>query len=152
MEEYYQSCFGHMDPLSSSSSLSPSHVSVTPSELLFNHKISSFFSTSSTSSQPVSITNHTRGKLRYACLPLPTVASHYGTTYFVLFFLLSLVSVACGSAPDWCGPLPKNPRSLSLPHHVTWLHWSPPLSEWPMTPSSSILCTEHNLSALHAIM
>uniref|UniRef100_A0A8C3A3Z7 Si:ch1073-349o24.2 n=1 Tax=Cyclopterus lumpus TaxID=8103 RepID=A0A8C3A3Z7_CYCLU len=57
MEEYYQSCLGYMDPLSRSSLSSP-YVSVVPSELLFNHKISS-----STSSQPVSITNHTRGKL-----------------------------------------------------------------------------------------
>ncbi|XP_035860503.1 cilia- and flagella-associated protein 65 isoform X3 [Sander lucioperca] len=63
MEEYYQSCLGCMDPLSSSSSLSSLHVSVMPSELLFNHKISSILSTSSTSSQPVSITNHTREKL-----------------------------------------------------------------------------------------
>ncbi|KAE8299504.1 Cilia- and flagella-associated protein 65 [Larimichthys crocea] len=60
MEEYYQSCLGRMDPLSST--LSSTHVSVVPSELLFNHKMSSL-STSSTSSQSVSITNHTRGKL-----------------------------------------------------------------------------------------
>ncbi|XP_041807029.1 cilia- and flagella-associated protein 65 [Chelmon rostratus] len=59
MEEYYQSCLGCMDPLSSSSSWS-SHVSVVPSELLFNHKMSSSLSTSSKS---VSITNHTRGKV-----------------------------------------------------------------------------------------
>uniref|UniRef100_A0A3Q1HG52 Uncharacterized protein n=1 Tax=Anabas testudineus TaxID=64144 RepID=A0A3Q1HG52_ANATE len=39
MEEFYQSCLGFMDPLSSSSSLSSTHVSVVPSELLFNHKI-----------------------------------------------------------------------------------------------------------------
>ncbi|XP_031714488.1 cilia- and flagella-associated protein 65 isoform X2 [Anarrhichthys ocellatus] len=62
MEEYYQSCLGCMDPLSCSSLSSP-HVSVVPSELLFNHKISSSLSSSSTSSLPVSITNHTRGKL-----------------------------------------------------------------------------------------
>ncbi|XP_040004712.1 cilia- and flagella-associated protein 65 isoform X2 [Xiphias gladius] len=62
MEEYYQSCLGCMNPLSSSSSSSP-HVSVVPSELLFNHRMSSSLSTSSTSSQSVSITNHTRGKL-----------------------------------------------------------------------------------------
>ncbi|XP_037646659.1 cilia- and flagella-associated protein 65 isoform X1 [Sebastes umbrosus] len=60
--EYYQSCLGCMDPLSSSSLLSP-HVSVVPSELLFNHKISSSLSNSTTSSLPVSITNHTKGKL-----------------------------------------------------------------------------------------
>ncbi|TMS06489.1 Cilia- and flagella-associated protein 65 [Larimichthys crocea] len=60
MEEYYQSCLRRMDPLSST--LSSPHVSVVPSELLFNHKMSSL-STSSTSSQSVSITNHTRGKL-----------------------------------------------------------------------------------------
>ncbi|XP_044073745.1 cilia- and flagella-associated protein 65 isoform X2 [Siniperca chuatsi] len=63
MEEYYQSCLGCMDPLSSSFSLSSPHVSVVPSELLFNHKMSSSLSTSTTSSQAVSITNHTRGKL-----------------------------------------------------------------------------------------
>ncbi|XP_056292370.1 cilia- and flagella-associated protein 65 [Pseudoliparis swirei] len=57
IEEYYQSCLGCMDPLSRSSLSSP-HVSVVPSELLFNHKTSS-----STSTQSVSITNHTRGKL-----------------------------------------------------------------------------------------
>nr|XP_019945243.1 PREDICTED: cilia- and flagella-associated protein 65 [Paralichthys olivaceus] len=62
MEEFYQSCLGCMDPLSSSSSSSP-HVSVFPSELLFNHKVPSFVSTSSSSSQSVSITNYTRGKL-----------------------------------------------------------------------------------------
>ncbi|XP_073329268.1 cilia- and flagella-associated protein 65 [Pagrus major] len=63
MEEYYQSCFGFMDPLSCSSSSSSPHVSVVPSELLFNHKMSSSLSTASPSSQSVSITNHTRGKL-----------------------------------------------------------------------------------------
>ncbi|XP_068428766.1 cilia- and flagella-associated protein 65 isoform X2 [Clinocottus analis] len=57
VEEYYQCCLGRMDPLSCSSVPSP-HVSVVPSELLFNHKKSS-----STSSQPVSISNHTRGTL-----------------------------------------------------------------------------------------
>ncbi|XP_035460487.2 cilia- and flagella-associated protein 65 isoform X2 [Scophthalmus maximus] len=62
MEEFYRSCLGCMDPLSSSLSSSP-HVSVVPSELLFNQKISSPFSTSPTSSQSVSITNHSRGKL-----------------------------------------------------------------------------------------
>ncbi|GAA6231328.1 coiled-coil domain-containing protein 108 [Lates japonicus] len=62
MEEFFQSCLGYMDPLSSSSSLSP-HISVVPSELLFNHKTSSSSPTSFTSSQFVSITNHTRGKL-----------------------------------------------------------------------------------------
>ncbi|KAK5861375.1 hypothetical protein PBY51_022778 [Eleginops maclovinus] len=63
MEEYYQSCLGCMDPLSSSSPASPPHVSVMPRELMFTHKTSSSLSTSSTSSQSVSITNHTRGKL-----------------------------------------------------------------------------------------
>ncbi|XP_045910743.1 cilia- and flagella-associated protein 65 isoform X2 [Micropterus dolomieu] len=63
MEEYYQSCLGCMDPVSSSSSVSSPHVTVVPSELLFNHKISSSLSTSSSSSQAVSITNHTKGKL-----------------------------------------------------------------------------------------
>ncbi|KAL6100579.1 cfap65 [Pungitius sinensis] len=62
MEEYYESCLGCMDPLSCSS-LSFPHVSVEPSELLFNHKLASSFSPTSTSSQPVSITNHTGGKL-----------------------------------------------------------------------------------------
>ncbi|XP_034042439.1 cilia- and flagella-associated protein 65 [Thalassophryne amazonica] len=61
MEEYYQSCLGGRDTLSScSSSLSP-HVSVMPTELLFKHKTSS--SLCSPSSQSVSITNHTGGKL-----------------------------------------------------------------------------------------
>nr|XP_046260401.1 cilia- and flagella-associated protein 65 isoform X2 [Scatophagus argus] len=63
MEEYYQSCLGWFDPLSSSSALSSPHVSVVPGELLFNHKMSSSLSTSSTSSHSVSITNHTKGKL-----------------------------------------------------------------------------------------
>ncbi|KAI3356474.1 hypothetical protein L3Q82_017688, partial [Scortum barcoo] len=63
MEEYYQSCLGCMDPLSSSSSSLSPHVSVVPNELLFNHKMSAALTTSSTSSQAVSITNHTRGKL-----------------------------------------------------------------------------------------
>ncbi|XP_067459268.1 cilia- and flagella-associated protein 65 [Thunnus thynnus] len=63
MEDYYQFCLGGMDLLSSSlSSLSP-RVSVVPYELLFNHKIPSSLSTSSTSSQAVSITNHTRRKV-----------------------------------------------------------------------------------------
>lgn len=65
MEEFYQSCLGLMDPLSSSSSSSP-HISVVPNELLFNHKMSSSLSTSSVSSRFVSITSHTRGKLRYS--------------------------------------------------------------------------------------
>ncbi|XP_051260176.1 cilia- and flagella-associated protein 65 isoform X3 [Dicentrarchus labrax] len=62
MEEYYETCMGYMDPLSCGSLFSP-HVSMVPSELLFNHKMSSSLLTSSTSSQSVSITNHTRGKL-----------------------------------------------------------------------------------------
>ncbi|CAB1426783.1 unnamed protein product [Pleuronectes platessa] len=64
MEEFYQFSLGGIDPVSSSSSSSP-HVSVSPRELLFNHKMSSssFLSTSSASSQSVSITNYTRGKL-----------------------------------------------------------------------------------------
>ncbi|XP_077947353.1 cilia- and flagella-associated protein 65 isoform X2 [Gasterosteus aculeatus] len=60
MEEYYESCLGCVDPLSS---LSSPHVSVEPSELLFNHKPASSLSPTSTFSQPVSITNHTRGEL-----------------------------------------------------------------------------------------
>ncbi|KAM9346883.1 cilia- and flagella-associated protein 65 [Symphorus nematophorus] len=63
MEEYRQSSLGSMDRVSSCSSLSSPHVSVAPSELLFNHKMSSSLSTSSISSQYVTITNHTRGKL-----------------------------------------------------------------------------------------
>uniref|UniRef100_A0A3B4UBL5 Cilia and flagella associated protein 65 n=1 Tax=Seriola dumerili TaxID=41447 RepID=A0A3B4UBL5_SERDU len=62
MEEFYQICLGCTDPLFSSSS-SSSHVSVVPCELVFNHKMSSSLSASSTSSQSVSIINHTRGKL-----------------------------------------------------------------------------------------
>ncbi|XP_053295148.1 cilia- and flagella-associated protein 65 [Pleuronectes platessa] len=64
MEEFYQFILGGIDPISSSSTSSP-HVSVSPRELLFNHKMSSssFLSTSSASSQSVSITNYTRGKL-----------------------------------------------------------------------------------------
>ncbi|XP_029981230.1 cilia- and flagella-associated protein 65 [Sphaeramia orbicularis] len=62
MEEYFQSCLGNMDPFSSSSSPLPPHVSVSPHELLFHHKLSSS-SSSFTSSRSVSITNHTRGKL-----------------------------------------------------------------------------------------
>uniref|UniRef100_A0A3Q3M416 Cilia and flagella associated protein 65 n=1 Tax=Mastacembelus armatus TaxID=205130 RepID=A0A3Q3M416_9TELE len=64
MEEFYHSYLGCMDPLSSSSSFPSPHVSVVPSELLFNHKMSSSMSTSSTSSQFICLTNHTRGKLR----------------------------------------------------------------------------------------
>ncbi|KAG7241732.1 hypothetical protein INR49_025197 [Caranx melampygus] len=55
MEEH----LGCTDPLFSDSS--SSHVSVVPSELVFNHKMSG--SLSASSSQPVSIINHTRGKL-----------------------------------------------------------------------------------------
>uniref|UniRef100_A0A672ZVS8 Ig-like domain-containing protein n=1 Tax=Sphaeramia orbicularis TaxID=375764 RepID=A0A672ZVS8_9TELE len=57
-----ESCLGNMDPFSSSSSPLPPHVSVSPHELLFHHKLSSS-SSSFTSSRSVSITNHTRGKL-----------------------------------------------------------------------------------------
>uniref|UniRef100_A0A3B5BNL6 Si:ch1073-349o24.2 n=1 Tax=Stegastes partitus TaxID=144197 RepID=A0A3B5BNL6_9TELE len=52
-----------MDPSSLPSSSSSQHVSVVPSELLFNHKTTSWLSTSCASSQSVSITNNTRGKL-----------------------------------------------------------------------------------------
>ncbi|KAM4558144.1 cilia- and flagella-associated protein 65 isoform 2-T2 [Odontesthes bonariensis] len=62
MEEFYQTCMGYKDPLSSSCSSSP-HVSVVPNELWFNHKMASSLYTSSAFSQSVSITNHTRGKL-----------------------------------------------------------------------------------------
>lgn len=83
MEEYYESCLGCVDPLSS---LSSPHVSVEPSELLFNHKPASSLSPTSTFSQPVSITNHTRGELRYQFLHW-IGASHYGATYAHFFFL-----------------------------------------------------------------
>uniref|UniRef100_A0A3Q3G6B8 CFAP65 fourth Ig-like domain-containing protein n=1 Tax=Labrus bergylta TaxID=56723 RepID=A0A3Q3G6B8_9LABR len=63
MEDYFQSCMGCMDPFTSNSSSSSPHVTVVPNELLFDHKMSSPFSNSCTSSQSVSITNHTRGKL-----------------------------------------------------------------------------------------
>ncbi|XP_029386708.1 cilia- and flagella-associated protein 65 [Echeneis naucrates] len=62
MEEFYQICLGCTDPLFSSSSSSP-HISVVPCELLFDHKMSSHLSTSATSSQSVSIINHTTAKL-----------------------------------------------------------------------------------------
>ncbi|KAK2839571.1 hypothetical protein Q5P01_013311 [Channa striata] len=62
MEELYQSCLGSMDP--GCSFLSSSHVSVVPNQLLFNHKMSPSSFTSSACCQFVSITNHTRGKLR----------------------------------------------------------------------------------------
>uniref|UniRef100_A0A3Q1GCT1 Uncharacterized protein n=1 Tax=Acanthochromis polyacanthus TaxID=80966 RepID=A0A3Q1GCT1_9TELE len=51
------------DPVCSSSSISSLHVSVVPNELVFNHKMSSSVLTSCASSQSVSITNHTRGKV-----------------------------------------------------------------------------------------
>uniref|UniRef100_UPI0009B41025 cilia- and flagella-associated protein 65 n=1 Tax=Monopterus albus TaxID=43700 RepID=UPI0009B41025 len=63
MEEFCQSCLGCIDPLSPSLSSSSPHVSVVPSELLFNHKTSSSFSASSAFSKSVSVTNHTAGKL-----------------------------------------------------------------------------------------
>ncbi|CAJ1071355.1 cilia- and flagella-associated protein 65 isoform X4 [Xyrichtys novacula] len=56
-EEYFHRCWGDPLPLSSSSP----HVSVEPSELLFNHRSS--LTASWTSSQSVSITNHTSGNL-----------------------------------------------------------------------------------------
>ncbi|KAM9851178.1 cilia- and flagella-associated protein 65 [Aulostomus maculatus] len=59
MEEYLQFCLGNLDP---ESSVSP-HVSVVPSELFFNHKMSSSGFPASTLSQGVSVTNHTREKL-----------------------------------------------------------------------------------------
>ncbi|KAM3861924.1 LOW QUALITY PROTEIN: cilia- and flagella-associated protein 65 [Diretmus argenteus] len=59
MEELYQACSGGMDPISS---LTP-HVTVEPAELLFNHRPSTSMSSSSSFSQSVSITNHTKGKL-----------------------------------------------------------------------------------------
>lgn len=148
MEDYYQFCLGGMDPLSSSSSFFPC-VSVVPNELLFNHKMPSCLSTSSISSQAVSITNHTRGKLRYHCLPF--ICGFFSRIHVLFYILPNMASIACLFIPAWCGLLPKNLRFLSLPHHVTWLHWSPPHSEWCMTPSSSILCTELNSSALHTI-
>lgn len=68
VESYYQSLERGMDRLTSiSSSLSP-RISVVPNELLFNHKMPSSISTSSTSSQAVSIINHTRRKIWYQCL------------------------------------------------------------------------------------
>ncbi|XP_070694450.1 cilia- and flagella-associated protein 65 [Pempheris klunzingeri] len=57
MEEYCQSCLG-------SSSLCSPHVSVVPNELLFNYTLSSSLTTSYISPQSVSITNHTKGKVR----------------------------------------------------------------------------------------
>ncbi|XP_069010849.1 cilia- and flagella-associated protein 65 [Embiotoca jacksoni] len=63
VKKFDQTFPGCMDPLSSSASSSSLPVSVVPSELLFNHKMTSSLSTSSAFSQSVSITNHTRGKL-----------------------------------------------------------------------------------------
>ncbi|XP_068184475.1 cilia- and flagella-associated protein 65 [Antennarius striatus] len=63
MEDYYQSCLG--------CSLPSPRVSVEPSELVFNHKKYSSFSTSTTSSQCVSITNHTSRKLRLVWTAAP---------------------------------------------------------------------------------
>ncbi|KAM8855968.1 cilia- and flagella-associated protein 65 isoform 2-T2 [Spinachia spinachia] len=70
MEEYYESCLGCMDPLSWSSLSSPP-ISVEPSELQFNQVVASSLSTTSTSSQPVSITNYTTGKLRLVWTATP---------------------------------------------------------------------------------
>ena len=84
MEEFYQSCFGCMDPFSSSST-SP-HVSLSPRELIFNHKMSSsLLSTSSASSQSVFITNYTRGKLRYDFLPQTGASKYYITNIHILY-------------------------------------------------------------------
>ncbi|KAK2906267.1 cilia- and flagella-associated protein 65 [Channa argus] len=96
MEEFYQSSLGCMDPLFSSSFLSFTHMSVVPNELLFNHKVPSSSFTSLTSCQFVSITNHTRGKLRVvwtvaqdspfavspsACDLAPLKSTSFGVTY-----------------------------------------------------------------------
>ncbi|KAF7662426.1 hypothetical protein LDENG_00236590 [Lucifuga dentata] len=62
MEEYYWSCSGGMDASFCSSVLSPG-LTVEPTELHFNHKKSPSLPTSSTSSQSVSITNHTSRNL-----------------------------------------------------------------------------------------
>lgn len=123
-----------MDPLSCSSSSSPLHVSVVPSELLFNHKMPSSLPTASPSSQSVSITNHTRGKLRWPCVWF-TVASHYDTTkhaldFFsiwnltrvpvLLFLLINLVSFPCDfySSLVWTAaqdsPFSVSPSSCDL--------------------------------------
>lgn len=57
--EYYQSCLGGKDPLSST----PPQFSVSPNELLFKQKVHSV-SASLTSQQSVSVTNHSKVKLR----------------------------------------------------------------------------------------
>lgn len=65
VEDFYRACLGHTDPLCLKSSLPLLRVSVAPTELLFNHKHTSSSSPSSAFTQSVSITNHTRRKLRY---------------------------------------------------------------------------------------
>lgn len=149
MEELYQSCLGLMDPVSSSSSLSSPHISVVPNKLLFNHKLSSSLSTSSACFRFVSITNHTRGKLRYSTRAYP--GSHFLMFWYDAVHPFFVQNDLCHFSLVWCGLFPKTLPLLSPPCHVTWLLWSLPHSEWHTAPSTSIPCMERNWSALLSI-
>lgn len=127
MEDFYRACLGHTDPLCLKSSLSLLRVSVAPTELLFNHKHTSSSSPSSAFTQSVSITNHTRRKLRYVFVSC-SVAS-FDDRRQVFVFLTADAYISCISLQVSCGLPSKSLHSPSLHHPVTWLHLSPPCSE-----------------------
>lgn len=67
MEEYYLSCLGCSGPLALTTSTSPA-VTAEPTNLVFNIRMSSPVCASWSSSQTVSVTNHTKLELWYtAC-------------------------------------------------------------------------------------
>lgn len=81
MDEYYLSCLGCSGPLALTTSTSPA-VTVEPTNLVFNIRMSSPVCASWTSSQTVSVTNHTKLELWYtACYAQWFI---YSPLYFVL--------------------------------------------------------------------
>uniref|UniRef100_A0A3P9M2X1 CFAP65 fourth Ig-like domain-containing protein n=1 Tax=Oryzias latipes TaxID=8090 RepID=A0A3P9M2X1_ORYLA len=79
MEELFRVYMGSSELFSATS---PPHVSVTPHELLFHHRLASSFSTDDSSCQYVSIKNHSSCKLRY--LPIKICVLHGDDSPFTL--------------------------------------------------------------------
>ena len=108
MEEYYQSCSGGKRHEGGRGEGPGSHVTLEPPKLMFHP---------GSTSLPVAITNHTKGKLRYYTLPgCPTGKAqsqpHQGQKRNKVVF--------CSVFPACCGPLLQTHPSLLHRHHVTW--------------------------------
>lgn len=118
MEEYYLSCLGCSGPLALSTSTSPA-VTVEPTNLVFNIRMSSPVCATWSSSQTVSVTNHTKLELWYtAC------HAQWFTVYAHRYNLFRLLTVTRDALSAWCGLLHQILHFPYFLHHANWCHWS----------------------------